>query len=258
MSDRDEPTAGGSRPRGIAPASDFLARVVRDHPLPESPREARELRRRVRDYLILCGYCESIQPKNGRLLSVECESGLLEILLKQEYGFTSIVGISNRSSLGLVRRLAAFGIGIVSCRVDKESIPEEDGTFTAILFPRVQEHLRPSLSHVLAECRRVLRSGGTLILGTTHVAELGRRAFLRKHNQMAKWQGRSALLMGNPGHGKPTGEPNEQELTALLGDAGFVIEKLRLVAGSLRIWPGPVSGLWPWGPQQLYFIARRP
>jgi hypothetical protein len=235
-----------------------LAEVVRDFPLPGHPSESRYLRRQVPRCLDVCGLIVAQCPKDGRLLSVECESGLLEILLKRQYGFDSIAGISSSPSPGLTRRLAAFDIRITTCRVDRDPIPEGDGAFTGVLLSRVREQLRSGLPHVLAECQRVLTSGGALFLGTTHVAEFGSGVCLRKRNQMAWWQDRSTRLMGNPGHGEPTGEPTEWELTRLLGEAGFLIDKVRLVSGRLRIWPSVFSSPWPRGGRQMYFIARRP
>jgi SAM-dependent methyltransferase len=258
VSGQDEPAVDAPKTMSVSSAGDVLAGLVRDYPLPEWPTEARELRRHVPHYLNLCEYLGSSCPKDGRLLSVECESGLLEILLKREYGFDSIAGISSRPSPGLVRRLAAFDIRILPCQVDRDPIPEEDGAFTGILFPRVPEHLRSGLPHALAECRRVLTSGGTLVLGTTHVAEFGSEVCLRKRDRMAWSQERTTLLMGNPGHGEPTGEPTEWESTRLLGEAGFLIDKVRSVSGRLRIWPSVLTSLWPRGGRQMYFIARRP
>jgi hypothetical protein len=258
MSGQDDPEAGAPKIMTASSAGDVLAGLIRDHPLPECPTEARELRQRVPNYLDLCGYLESVCPKDGRLLSLECESGLLEILLKREYGFESIAGISSSPSPGLTRRLAAFDIRIIACRVDRDPIPEEDGALTGILLPRVREHLRSGLPHALAECRRVLTSGGRLILGTTHVAEFGRGVSLRRRNRMAWSQERTTLPMGNPRDGEPTGEPTEREVTRLLGEAGFLIDKVRLVSGRLRMWPSVFSSLWPRGGRQMYFIARRP
>jgi len=158
----------------------------------------------------------------------------------------------------LTRRLAAFDIRIILCRVDRDPIPEKDGAFTGILLPRVQEHLRSGLPQALAECRRVLASGGRLVLGTTHVAEFGSGVCLRKRGRMAWSRGRSMLLMGKPGNGERTGEPTERELTRLLGEAGFLIDNVRLVSGRLRAQPDLFGGLWPRGGRQMYFIARRP
>ncbi|MGD0265402.1 MAG: methyltransferase domain-containing protein [Candidatus Methylomirabilota bacterium] len=258
MSGQDDPEAGAPKIMTVSSARDVLAGLIRDYPLPECPTEARELRQRVPNYLNLCGYLESVCPKNGRLLSVECESGLLEMLLKREYGFESMAGISSSPSPGLTRRLAAFDIRIIPCRVDRDPIPEKDGAFTGILLPRVREHLRSGLPQALAECRRVLTSGGRLVLGTTHVAEFGRGISLRKRNRMAWSRDRSTLLMGKPGNGERTGEPTERELTRLLGEAGFLIDKVCLVSGRLRTWPSLFSSLWPRGGRQMYFIARRP
>jgi SAM-dependent methyltransferase len=244
----------------VSPAliEEELAGVVRDFPLLEHPSESKHLRRQIPRCLAVGGLIAAQCPKDGRLLSVECESGLLEILLKREYGFESIAGISSSPSPGLTRRLAAFDIRIIPCRVDRDPIPEKDGAFTGILLPRVREHLRSGLPQALAECRRVLTSGGRLVLGTTHVAEFGRGISLRKRNRMAWSRDRSTLLMGKPGNGERTGEPTERELTRLLGEAGFLIDKVRLVSGRLRTWPSVFSSLWPRGGRRMYFIARRP
>jgi len=75
---------------------------------------------------------------------------------------------------------------------------------------------------------------------------------------MAWWRERTALLMGDLREGEATGEPTVRELSRLLGEAGFLIEKVRVGSGRLRIRPWVLGDLWPGGEREMYFIARRP
>lgn len=234
-----------------------LAEVVRDFPLPGHPSESRYLRRQVPRCLDVCGLMASHCPKDGRLLSVECEPGYIEILLKRYHGFDSIVGLSGRPSPGLSRRLAKFDIPMLEWCVDRDPIPEGDGAFKGVLLPRVPEHLREGLPHALTEFRRVLASGGILVLGTSNVAEFRHRIISRKSPRMGWPRNWSKMFAAKPAHQWPTCECTEREATCLLGEAGFLIDKVQFLDDSPRALSGLFRSLWAGFKGRMFFLARR-
>jgi hypothetical protein len=241
-----------------APVEEELIALIREDPMGRGTLGRQRLRRQIPYWRHVCGIIASHCPRGARLLSLEAESGLLEILLKREYGFESLTVASSRPAPALTRRLAALEIRTVVCRVDRESIPEQDEAFGGVLMPRVRGHLGSDLPRALAECRRVLTPGGTLLVGTSRLAEFGDPGCRRGRSGMAWWRERTALLMGDLREGEATGEPTVRELSRLLGEAGFLIEKVRVGSGRLRIRPWVLGDLWPGGEREMYFIARRP
>ncbi|MHC4606910.1 MAG: class I SAM-dependent methyltransferase, partial [Planctomycetota bacterium] len=100
------------------------------------------------------------------------------------------------------------------------ALPFPDGSFDGVIFSEVIEHL-PRDPRILGEIRRVLRPGGTLVIGTP---DYGRifwtvlEAFYR------------ALSPGAYGHEHIT-HHTLRSLRALLGGHGFAPERARYVGG---------------------------
>src|SRR5205823_2016517 len=60
----------------------------------------------------------------------------------------------------------SLDVDVRFCNLDEEAIPYEDGSFDAIVFSEVIEHLAGSPLPALQEMTRVLRPGGKLIVTT--------------------------------------------------------------------------------------------
>lgn len=241
---------------GAALIEEELAAVVRDYPLPGNPSERRRLRRQIPHCLHVCGLIASHCPTDGHLLSVEGGSGYVEILLKRHHGFDSIVQLSSRPSSGVSHRLAAFDIPLLECAIGQGPIPGKDGAFAGIVFPRAPEHLRSGLPHLLSECRRVLATDGVLLLGTSNVVEFGDRTASGRGDRVAWFRGRSRMFVADSLRREHRREPTERELTFLLGEAGFLIDKVRLARDGSRILAGLGIGPWSRFGRHIYFVAR--
>jgi hypothetical protein len=241
-----------------AAATDVLIDVVRDCPLPEYPSESRCLREEVPRCLDVCALVASECPTHGRLLSVECSPGYTEVLLKRQHGFEAIVGLCGRPSPGLSLRLATFGIPMLECWLDRDPIPEGDGVFTAVLLSRVPERLREGLPHALTEFRRVLASGGILLVGTSNVTEFRNGNTLRKSRRTDWSRDRSGMFAARVAHPEGRGEHTEREVARLLAEAGFLIDKVHFPTDAPRRlarlgWVRRPRAGWA-----IYFTARRP
>jgi ubiquinone/menaquinone biosynthesis C-methylase UbiE len=59
----------------------------------------------------------------------------------------------------------AFGVKVVKCDLERDSLCMEDGSIDCAVFSEVIEHLNPYyVNHTLAEINRILKKGGKLIV----------------------------------------------------------------------------------------------
>lgn len=65
--------------------------------------------------------------------------------------------------------IEATGLNIVRCDIEREPLPFADGTFSAVVFNEVFEHLRIDLNFTLSEVSRVMQEGAVLLLSTPNL-----------------------------------------------------------------------------------------
>src|SRR6266852_459243 len=99
---------------------------------------------------------------SGRVLDAGCGSSLIVQSLNNAIGLDS--------NLGKLRFLRREGMPLVNASAF--ALPFKDGSFDCVISSQVIEHL-PFDESLFAEMRRVLRVGGTLILGTPDYATRG-------------------------------------------------------------------------------------
>jgi len=69
-----------------------------------------------------------------------------------------------------------FGVKVVKCDLEQDSLSMEDDLATCVVFSEVIEHINPYyVNHVIAEINRILKVGGKLIITTPNIASLSRR-----------------------------------------------------------------------------------
>lgn len=73
--------------------------------------------------------------------------------------------------------LAAQGLTVHRLDIEREPLPFDDGQVDAIIANQILEHTK-ELFWILHQCARVLRVGGTLIVGVPNLASLHNRALL--------------------------------------------------------------------------------
>jgi SAM-dependent methyltransferase len=86
-------------------------------------------------------------------------------------------------------QLRASGFAVVDTDIERDQFPCEPGTVDLIVANQVFEHIK-EVFWVLHECARVLRVGGSLVIGVPNLASLHNRALLaigRQPTSMTNW-----------------------------------------------------------------------
>jgi SAM-dependent methyltransferase len=242
----------------LVKARELLAGVVRDFPFPENAYEPEYLRKHLVRYRDSCDLIAAHCPREAPLLGVGAEPGHIEILLKAFYGFQKITGLSYRASPEFTRRMATFDIPVIECDVERDPIPEGEGTFRSVVFLEVMEHMFTGVPHALAEMRRVLAPGGALVLSTPNLAQFRNRIKLLKGKTVNWPLDGSKMFFQRPVHLRHNREYTAREVSYLLREAGFLIDKVRYKDYSPRRMMKLFNSLAPGFRSTMFFVARRP
>ncbi len=102
-------------------------------------------------------------PANGLTLEIGCGTG--GFLVAAARSGRAVVGVDVAARWLVVarRRLADHGLDVPLIAAEAESLPWPDATFDTIVADSVLEHL-DNPAAALAECRRVVKPGGTLLI----------------------------------------------------------------------------------------------
>lgn len=149
-----------------------------------------------------------------RVLDVGCGSSLIIQSLNNAVGMDM--------SMGKVRYLRRYGIPLV--RGSAFALPFKDDSFDCLISSQVIEHI-PYDEALFAEMRRVLRPGGTLIIGTPDYDTLGWRIIEPLYG----------LLMPGGYRDEHITHYTHRSLTDILASRGFMLEQTAYVAGSEMI-----------------------
>ena len=217
-----------SEPRRLPAASleliDRLAAAIRpDEPaLAEWCREYwRRHRRRLAADLWLV---ERRLPAGARVLEYGAVPLLMTAALAERGYRVSALDVAPRRFAAAIDRL---GLDVRACDVETAPVPFADGTFGAVVFNELFEHLRIDPIFTLREARRVLEPGGTLLLSTPNLRSFrGLRNLLLHHRAHAASGGiyqqyEKLRTLGHMGHVR---EYTAREVAELLGHVGFAVE----------------------------------
>lgn len=120
--------------------------------------------------------CVYFAPGGRRVLDVGCGSGVVLYNLRDRYEL--LCGVELSSVRAETCRGTLDGLNArVECGNVETGLPFEDGHFDTIIFSDVIEHV-VDVWGAMAELRRLLEPGGTLVLTTPNIAELRRRLTL--------------------------------------------------------------------------------
>ena len=208
-------------------AMTFLAGVVKDFPFPENEYEAGYLRKHMARYRDSCELIAANCPADGRLLSIGCEPGHVEILLRKFYGFRQVVGLSYRASPEFKRRMAEFDIPMLECDVESQPIPGADGSFRSVVFLEALEHMFNGVPFALSEMQRVLAPGGVIVLSTPNLAQFRNRIKLLQGKSVNWPLDGSKRFFAKPVHMRHNREYTAKEVRFLLREAGFEVKKVQ-------------------------------
>lgn len=95
----------------------------------------------------------------------------------------------------LVERLAAQGIEVHELNIEQDRFPFPDGSMDVVVANQILEHTK-ELFWIFHEVSRVLREGGSLIVGVPNLASLHNRLLLMLGRQPTSLQNASAHVRG--------------------------------------------------------------
>jgi len=145
---------------------DFLRRVIQDFHYEGNRYEEGYFRQHFKRYQESCQIVARHCDVGYKILSIGCDPGHIEILLKKFYGFYNLEGVTKNFSEGFSKRMKAFEIGLFVCEIETQKIPAKDSTYDCVLFFEVLEHLFFNPVFALKEIERVLAPQGKLIMST--------------------------------------------------------------------------------------------
>jgi ubiquinone/menaquinone biosynthesis C-methylase UbiE len=150
-------------------------------------------------------------PPAHRVLDIGCGTGQLAARIKRERPVTYVVGCD--FSAGMLQRAAARRHDVRWIQGDAGHLPFRDKLFDAITCTEAF-HWFPDQNAALAECHRVLKPGGRLLLALVNTpATLVSDAF----------------YVGSQLVGEPFYWPTQREIRARVEAAGFVVDEQRRV-----------------------------
>jgi SAM-dependent methyltransferase len=110
-----------------------------------------------------------------RILDVGCGDGAATAMVAKETGDHHVIGVDwSTRALTLARE---YGFSLISAGIDPPGLPLGSGTMDIVIMSELIEHLVDT-DAALAEVRRVLKPGGTLLLSTPNLAAWYNRALL--------------------------------------------------------------------------------
>lgn len=152
--------------------------------------------------------------RRGRLVDVGCGNG--QFLARMRSLGWEVLGVEPDSEAARVAS-ERFGLTVIPSTLEEAKLPE--ASIDAITMNHVIEHVPDPIS-LLAECRRILRPGGTVVVVTPNLQSLGCRVF------KADWRGWEVprhLVIFSP-----------KALRLCAERAGLTINSLRTTARSAR------------------------
>lgn len=163
----------------------------------------------------------------ARVLEVAAGTGLVTPVLAREAREVIATDYASKMVDELEARVEAAGVTNVRCeQADLYSLRFEQGSFDAVVAANML-HLVPDLAGALASLKRVLRSGGRLVVPT----------FCHDETAVSWLVSRALALTGFPGHRRFT----VRSLVESLKQAGVAIELTDTLPGLIPI--GYVQGV---------------
>jgi SAM-dependent methyltransferase len=165
-------------------------------------------------------------PKAGRMLELgSIPLVLTAALMRSGY---QVIGcdIAPERYAGSIR---SAGLDVVKCNIELEKLPFDDGSFDAVIFNELFEHLRINPIFTFSELLRVLKPGGILTLSTPNLKSLdGIGNFLLKDRAYScsadiYTEYRKLTDIGHMGHVR---EYTPTEVVEFLQAIGFEVEAI--------------------------------
>lgn len=157
------------------------------------------------------------------------------------------------SQFGVGQRIAAHNhVAFNVAGADASALPFADGTFDFVTMVETFEHIyNDDRPRALAECRRVLKSGGRLVLSTPNHASVVER--MKRVAVRHGWLRQRLPSMCLPQQGTGRGDYHpyryhhplpDHEIAALVGAAGFRVADVSHFLFMMKNTPDALSGAW--------------
>ncbi len=177
-------------------------------------------------------------PAGARILEYGAVPLLLTAALTQRGYRVSALDIAPERFAGAIERL---GLDVARCDVETGPVPFAAGSFQAVLFNELFEHLRIDPIFTLREAHRVLAPGGAILLSTPNLRSFRGLRNLLLHNRGYAVSGgvyRQYEKLETLGHMGHVREYTTREVSEFLSRVGFRIEAVVFRGGHGR---GPVG-----------------
>lgn len=235
---------------------EFLLKVIRDYPFEENEYEEGYIKKHMARYADSCDIIAANCLKEGQLLSIGCEPGHIEILLKEFYGFKNVEGLTYRVSPEFKARMDKFGIHVLECDMEKDDIPVRDSSCDSVIFLEALEHLFHGVPHALGEMSRILSPGGKMILSTPNLAQFRNRIKLLKGKSINWPLDGSKMFFSKPVHMRHNREYTAREVEFLLSNAGMKVEQVRYIEYSSGRMIKFFNSILPGFRNTMFFVSR--
>jgi SAM-dependent methyltransferase len=200
-------------------------------------------------------FCKTQPDRPLRIVDIGCGPGFLLECIEGWFPAVELIGIDQSEELlGIA---SARCIRMISLKGDVSSLPLSDGYADVAFALHVVEHL-PHPEEFFAEARRILRSGGLLVIATPNSEGLGARL------RGKKWQGfddPTHIALNGPSYWKDQLEQSNFliERQGSTGLSGIPLLN-RMPFGLIHWIPGFFFGFFPWnlGEACVYTAVRSP
>ena len=156
--------------------------------------------------------------------------------------------------------IAAHGLDVVRCDLERQPLPFADDSFDAVLFNELFEHLRIDPIFTLSEVRRVLRPGASMFLSTPNLRSFRGLANFLLRNRSYSCCGdvyaeyRKLSELGHMGHVR---EYTTREVDDFLSRIGFEVRETLFRGGYPHLWSAVAVWLFPSLRPFVTFVATK-
>jgi 2-polyprenyl-3-methyl-5-hydroxy-6-metoxy-1,4-benzoquinol methylase len=172
-------------------------------------------------FLHLIGLARRHWPAGGRIIDVGNAPGYLGLALHRAGFRISGINLSDSWNATYASHTHLEIMDVCSCDIENSRLPFDDASADGILFTEVLEHI--AITHpskILAEFRRVLRPGSSVIFSTPNVCNLS--------NIIALAKGLNVFWSPEQFYGSTDRHNREwtpAEVRKLFNDAGFIAKE---------------------------------
>jgi len=195
---------------------------------PDHPEEIKYFKQHFYRYLKTIKLIPPEYLSGKTVVDAGCIPGHMTSSLKA-LGAKEVIGLDyDPQRFGLGQKLQDRGLKIIKCHLGQEPLPLPANYADCVIFTEVIEHLSNNPISVLKELRRVLKTGGRLIVTTPNAGNFA--------NLLRQAAGKSTdprlLRLGEKPQQQHHREYRLSELAALLTGAGFKIKKTAYIPGT--------------------------